>query len=417
VIRPAFHYCGCSIFYNSTRSPDFNEKMYRRYFFLGVILLFLSVTLFACDPISNQPEEDSILIGVALPETGTLGGAGQSVARGVRLAVNEHAAISGLTTALAFKNTKSTAEGAAQAYRELASFGNLPVVIGPITSTATEAVIPVVNENNIVSIGPTSSKAGLSAQGDYLFRSSLTVERIVPPGVQTAKENLQFRNVATLHNAGDAFSISSNDLVTEELRKYNDVNIVIEESYSRPPGTVISGADIAGPLDNILSATPVVDAIFLSALPEDQTAILPTAYRRGNDAPFVAPFLSIAEVKTINRIEPGAAERAVTFTVWLAGSPNELSRTFVRDYMQTYGVIPDDWAARGYASTVILLEALQRASRYDSNSIREALSGIDNFPTIFGGFSFDDDGDAVYDPAVAVVRDNDFVTWPVKGKQ
>ena len=401
----------------SAQFSIFNGMMHSRYFFSGVALLFLSATLFACDPISNQPEEDSILVGVALPETGTLGGAGQAIARGVRQAVNEHADISGLTITLAFKDTESTAEGAAQAYRELASFENLPVIIGPLSSTATEAVIPVVNESNIVSLGPTSSKAGLSAQSDYLFRSSLTVDRIVPSGVLTAKENLGFRNVATLHNAGDAFSISSNELVTEELRKYSDVNIVIEESYSRPPGTVISGADIAGPLDKIFSATPAVDAIFLSALPEDQTAILPTAYRRGNDAPFVAPFLSITEVKTINQIEPGAAEGAVTFTVWLAGSPNDLSQAFVRDYMRTYGVIPDDWAARGYASTVILLEALQRASEYDSNSIREALSGIDNFPTIFGGFSFDSDGDAVYDPAVAVVRDNDFVTWPVKGKQ
>ena len=391
--------------------------MFRQYFISGATLLFLSVTLSACDPISNQPEEDAILIGIALPETGTLGNAGQAIVRGIHLAVNEYSAISELTTALAFKNTKSTAEGAVQAYRELASFENLPVIIGPLSSTATEAVIPVVNENDIVSVGPTSTKVGLSAQSGNLFRSSLTGDRIVPSGVRTAKENLRFRNVATLHNAGDAFSISSNELVTEELRKYSDVNIVTEESYSRPPGTVISEADIAGPLDNILSATPAVDAIFLSALPEDQTAILPTAYRRGNRASFVAPFLSVAEVKTINRIEPGAAEGAVTFTVWLASSPNDLSQAFVRDYMRTYGVIPDDWAARGYVSTIVLLEALQRTTEYDPNSIRDALSGINNFPTIFGGFSFNGDGDAVYDPAIAIVRDNDFVSWPVNGKQ
>ena len=369
--------------------------MFGQYFFSGVALLFLGATLSGCDPISNQAEEDAILIGVALPETGTLGSAGQAIIRGIHLAVNEHAAISGLTTALAFKNTNSTAEGAAQAYRELASFENLPVIIGPLSSTATEAVIPVVNENEIVSVGPTSAKAGLSAQSKYLFRSSLTVERIVPSGVRTAKENLRFRNVATLHNAGDAFSVSSNELVTEELRKYSDVNIVLEESYSRPPGTLISEADFAGPLDNILSGTPPVDAIFLSALAEDQIAILPTSYGRGNTASFVAPFLSIAEVKTINRIEPGAAEGAVTFTVWLVNSPNELSQAFVRDYMRTYGVIPDDWAARGYTSTIILLEALQRTSEYDPTSIRDALSGMHNFPTIFGGFSFNGDGDAV----------------------
>ncbi|MXY07388.1 MAG: amino acid ABC transporter substrate-binding protein [Rhodothermaceae bacterium] len=120
--------------------------MFGQYFFSGVALL-LSVTLFGCNPISNQPEKDAIFIGVVLPETCTLGSAGQAIIRGIHLAVNEHAAISGITTALAFKNTNSTAEGAAQAYCELASFENLPVIIGPLSSAATEAVIPVVNEN------------------------------------------------------------------------------------------------------------------------------------------------------------------------------------------------------------------------------------------------------------------------------
>ena len=127
-------------------SSTFNDSMFGQYFFSGVALL-LSVTLFGCNPISNQPEKDAIFIGVVLPETCTLGSAGQAIIRGIHLAVNEHAAISGITTALAFKNTNSTAEGAAEAYCELASFENLPVIIGPLSSAATEAVIPVVNEN------------------------------------------------------------------------------------------------------------------------------------------------------------------------------------------------------------------------------------------------------------------------------
>ncbi len=400
--------------------------MYRRYLFPGIALLFLSVALSACDPISDQPElhEDAILIGVALPVTGTLGGAGQSVTRGIHLAMNERAAqermissLRRLTIALAFMDTESTAAGATQAYHGLIGFENLPVVIGPISSTATEALIPVLNKNNIVSVGPTSAKTGLSAQSSYLFRSSLTGNRIIPLGVRTAKENLGFRSVATLHNAGDAFSVSSNEVITEELRSRSDVSIVIEASYSRPPGTAISEADIAGPLDAILSTTPAVDAIFLSGLPEDQITILPAAYRRGNTAPFIANLLSILEVKTINEIEPGAAEGAVTFHIWLASSSNGGSQAFVRNYTRAHGVTPDDWAARGYVSATILLAALQRTSKYDSNSIREALAGIDNFPTIFGSFSFNDDGDAVYDPTIAVVRDNEFVPWPVVGKK
>ncbi|MXY07522.1 MAG: ABC transporter substrate-binding protein, partial [Rhodothermaceae bacterium] len=148
----------------------------------------------------------------------------------------------------------------------------------------------------------------------------------------------------------------------------------------------------------------------------DHDVILPSAYRKGNSASFIIPLLSIASVRTINSREPGAAEGAVTFGIWLSSSPNSLSKAFVKSYMDNFGTIPDDWATRGYAATSLLVEAFRRSPAYDYNSVRNSLADIRDFPTILGSFSFDRHGDAVYDPVVAVVRNSEFSAWPTVSK-
>ncbi len=382
------------------------------FLFSGLILCALTL-LTGCDAAGTLSKNTALVIGVAIPQTGTLSNAGQSVSNGIHLAIREQADPLERKLTLAMVDTRSTASGAQDAYRQLLELNDLPVIIGPLSSTATEAILPIIQESGITSMGPTSSKTGLSARSAHLFRSSLTGNRTIPVGIRTAKQNLQFTNVATLHNSGDAFSVSSNTLITQELEAYAEVTIAVAASFSRPPGTSLSEADIAAQLDDILASEPPVDAIFLSGLPEDQITILPAAHRRGNAAPFIVNLLSSAEVETIEELEPGAAEGAVTFSIWLASSPEPLSRAFVKSYTQNFGMPPDDWAARGYAATSILIEALHRTSAYDADSVQEALTGINDFSTIYGAFSFNKDGDAIYNPVVAVVHDRDFVAWSI----
>ena len=54
------------------------------------LALALLIILAACDAVEETPSPESgLLIGVALPQTGTLGTAGQSVTNGVHLALRD----------------------------------------------------------------------------------------------------------------------------------------------------------------------------------------------------------------------------------------------------------------------------------------------------------------------------------------
>ena len=56
----------------------------------------------------------------------------------------------------------------------------------------------------------------------------------------------------------------------------------------------------------------------------------------------------------------------------------------------------------------VLANAIKIAQSSDSTAIRDALAETKDFPTILGDFSFNPDGEALYDQIVLVVKDGEF---------
>ena len=95
---------------------------------------------------------------------------------------------------------------------------------------------------------------------------------------------------------------------------------------------------------------------------------------------------------------------AITFVGWASTADTPGNQAFVQNYSAKYGVEPNNYAARSYAALHILAEAIANAQSTDATAIRDALANITDFDTVFGAFSFDDVGDAVYNPKVLIVE-------------
>ena len=76
--------------------------------------------------------------------------------------------------------------------------------------------------------------------------------------------------------------------------------------------------------------------------------------------------------------------------------------------MLRHGSEPNAWTAQSYAAVYLVAEAVARAQSTDPSEIRDALADIEDFDTVLGKFSFDDVGDAVYDPIVLIAKDGKF---------
>ncbi len=63
---------------------------------------------------------------------------------------------------------------------------------------------------------------------------------------------------------------------------------------------------------------------------------------------------------------------------------------FVKKYQAKYGTVPDDMAALGYDSAMILADAIKRAGSTDGPKLRDAIAATKEFKGITGMITIDE---------------------------
>ena len=379
-------------------------------FIVAIATLIIGVS--ACERISQitQPatpeiedKSGEISIGVVLPLTGHLASAGELMKQGLDLALNEinNPQLVGAISESGPSNTKlkfiveddaSTPEGAVDAFNKLIHEDNMSIILGPASSSATEAAFPIAQENRIVAISPTSGERGLSAIGDFVFRIPLTTDVVVPKGIEVTYAKLGYQRVATMYDETDGFS-TDRDKALQEAFTAKGVEVLTTEPFRS------GDTDFSAQLTRIQALNP--DAIFVSALPPEKPRILIQARQLGISVPFIVSSVTNVEVAAAG----AAAEGVITFIGWLPTDDTPGNQAFVKNYSAIYGMEPNAFAASSYAAVYILAEAIKNAQSTDSTAIRDALANIEDFDTILGKFSFNADGDAVYAPRVLIAKD------------
>ena len=344
--------------------------------------------------------EGEIPIGLVLSLTGRIAATGATMKNGFEMAlaeINRSGMLDGATLKFIIEDDESTVEGAAAAYTKLIARDGVAAVLGPFSSSATQAAFPIAQENEVVAISPTSAARGLSALGDYLFRISLTVDALLPGGVATTQAALGYRRVATIVQAADAFSRSSDEVFKAALRA-NGVEVLTTETFQSDEVD-----DLSAQLTRIKALNP--DAIFISTQPPGRTQIPIQARQLGisTDIPFLVTLMTIDDVLRTG----GALEGAISFTTWSNKADPPGNRAFVARFREQYGSEPGAFTAQSYASVYILAQAIADAKSTESSAIRDALAAID-VSTVLGHFSFDANGDAVYDPIILTVKNDRF---------
>ena len=372
-------------------------------FMLIVAVATLIIGFSACERISQitQPatpeiedKSGEISIGVVLPLTGHLAAAGELMKQGFDLALDEinNGQLGNTQFKFIIEDDTSTPEGAVDAFNKLIHENSMSVIIGPASSSATKAAFPIAQKNGIVAISPTSGERGLSAIGDFVFRIPLTTDVLVPKGIEVTYAKLGYQRVATMYDETDGFS-TDRDTALQEAFTEKDIEVLTTESFRS------GDTDFSAQLTRIQALNP--DAIFVSALPPEKPGILIQARQLGISAPFIVSSVTNVEVAAAG----AAAEGVITFIGWLPTDDTPGNQAFVQNYIATYGMEPNVFATASYVSVHILAEAIKNAQATDSISIRDALANIRDFDTVFGKFSFNTDGDAVYEQKALIVKD------------
>ena len=376
---------------------------------LAIVALIIGLS--ACDQIQQllapAPPDmggltGEIIIGVSLQLEGEDATRyGLPMKRGFELAQAELNHYGGPQITFIIEDDQSTVEGAKAAFNKLIHQDGVSIITGVTFSTQLTALIPIIEENEVVCFSSLASAAGLSALSDFVFRTGLPTNVLNPEGIRVSQEKLGYQRAALIYDKDDVYSTSSNEEVGKALAA-SGVGIVITEAFEGKP------ADLRPHLTRIMEADP--DAVFISALSVQMTDIMIQGREVGIPAfvPYIVPDLTGNEVQ----IAAEAAEGAITFTNWSATADTPGNQAFVEKYRAKYpGIEPDPWAAQSYATLYILAEAIANAQSTEATAIRDALANTMDVPTILGQFSFDEVGDAVYDPIVLTVENGELVAF------
>ena len=348
------------------------------------------------DSETEMPEtmDAEIPIGVVVALTGVHAEPyGLPMERGFELAREEINASSPANITFITEDDQSTVDGTVSAVQSLVD-QDVSAFVGTAISTQLKAAYPIAQESGVVGFSSVSSAAGLSSIGDYIFRAALAADKLVPGGVAASQAALGYTKVAVIYDAEDVYSTS----VKEEMVKALDANkveILTVETIAT------HDRDFTTQLTSIMETNP--EAIFVSALIPEMKPIMAQARTLGIPAsvPFICAELDGPAVETLG----DAAEGSVSLLSWHTTSNTPGNQAFLENYRAKYGIDPEPWAAQSYATLYILANAIANAQSTDADAIRDALAQTMDFPTILGKFSFDPNGEAVYEPVVLIVKD------------
>ncbi len=338
-------------------------------------------------------KSDAISIGVVLPLTGHLASTGQLMKQGHELALNEinDAQLGDTKLKFIIEDDATTPEGAVAAFNKLIHEDGVSIILGPATSSATQTAFPIAQENQVVAFSATAGARGLSGIGDFVFQMPPRGDLWIANGVKVGQEKLRYQRVAKMYDETDLFS-TDRDKTFQETLEANGIEVLTTETF-------MSGdTDFSEQLTRIKMLNP--DAVFVSALPPEKPKVLIQAHQLGLSVPFIITSLTEAEVQAAG----GAAEGALTFGSWLITDDTPGNQAFVENYRTVYHTDPSGFAVSPYMATYILAEAIKNAQSTDAAAIRDALMSIRDFDTIVGKFSFDADGNGVYNPKMVIVK-------------
>ncbi len=372
-----------------------------------LVIIALTVGLFNCDRVISVVSDDEVTrirngdisIGVVVVLTGRHAEPyGLPMLRGFELAQEEINNLGGGNLTFITVDDQSTPDGAVEVVRHLIDQG-VSAIVGLAISTHLKEVAPIAQANQVIAFSSVSSAAGLSGIGDFIFRTSLATNISIPSGLMVLQKKLGYKKVALIYDEIDVYSTNSNEVLRTALEG-NEIEILTEETFQT------GDTDFSQQLTDIMAMEP--DALFISALSQEIAGIIAATSDVGfpDTIHIIAPDLNTHEVQKAG----DAAEGAIAFIGWSNISDAPGNQAFVQNYRAKYGIEPKPWAAQSYATLYVLANAIKTAQSTDSTAIRDALARTTDFPTILGklgNFSFDPNGDALYDQIIMVVKDGE----------
>ncbi|GLZ81043.1 branched-chain amino acid ABC transporter substrate-binding protein [Actinorhabdospora filicis] len=335
-----------------------------------------------------------VKVGLVLSLTNGAAFAGEYQKQGLELAFKQLNERKGVHYEVLLEDDETSPDKGVAVYEKLINTDRVSVLVGPTLSSVAFPAFGDAQEAGVPAIGISTTAEGIPQLGDYIFRDSLPEQYALAASIPAAKQALNLKTVAILHDSVDEFTSSAYTTMKETL-EHEGIRIVEDESFKT------TDTEFGAQLGKVAAAKP--DAVVLSALPGATIPLVKQARSMGISSPIVggnafnSPFM-------IGKLGE-AAENLIVGGAWSASSGTTGNEDFINAFTAAYGRAPDQFAAQAFTAAQLIDVAVRADCDGNREAIKDNLGQILELDTILGSLSIDEDGEVYQKPVVQMVKD------------
>ena len=377
-------------------------------------LLVTAGIMAGCNSTSSNTSTNSggdsskvIKIGADLELSGGVASYGQSIAEGLKLAIDEinKEGIDGKKLELIKVDNKSDAGEATSGAIKLVSQDKVAAIIGAATSTNTLAQVQVAQEQKIPLITPTGTNPTVTVNekgklNDFVFRTCFIDPFQGTVAANFASKELKVKTAAILIDSSSDYAKGLAAAFKEAFEK-NGGKVVTKEAY------VAKDTDFHSILTSIKSAKP--EFVFLPGYYEEVGLILKQARELGLNVPFMGGD-GWDSPKLVELGGKSALNNTYITNHYSSSDSDPKVQDFVKAFKAAYnGKSPDAFNALGYDSAYFLADAIKRAGSSDPVKIQKALAETESLSLVSGTLKLDKNHDPIKSAVILEYKDGEQV--------
>jgi branched-chain amino acid transport system substrate-binding protein len=350
---------------------------------------------------SGSGQGDTIKIGVFEPMTGANAAGGALEIEGIKLANKLYPEVLGKKVELVLVDNKSDKVEAATAAERLVEKEKVSVILGSWGSSLSMAAGDIVKKAQVPAIGASCTNPLVTKGNDYYFRVCF-----IDPFQGTVMANYAFnklgaKKAAIIQEVSNDYSVGLAKFFTDSFKKLtgDDKCILSVTNYNT------GDQDFSSQLTNLKTSNP--DVIFAPGNYTESALLIKQARLLGIKAPIIGG--DTWETPEFISIGQDSVEGAVFSTFFTSEKPiTEESKKFLDAYRKEYNKEPAAVTALSYDAYILALDAIKRANSSDSVKIKDAIAKTKDFPGAAGMITLDENGDAVKNAVIKVVKGGKF---------
>lgn len=373
-----------------------------------VLLLTLGLVFTGCSgstPASGTPI--TVKIGAIGPFTGQLSKIGLDSLNAIKMAAdefNESKALPGVTVEVVMGDDAADPAKSTAVAEKFAADNAMVGIIGPMTSSGVNAILPILEKNNLVMITQSGTNPKLSEQGfKVMHRVCPRDDDQAPAAAQFIVNDLKVKSVYMIDDKG-TYGQGLADEVEKNLKALG-VSAITRAQISG------DDKDFSAILTKVKAANP--DLLYL-AIPSPAQAATIVKQMVGMGLKMkVMGGDGIREQDELIKGSGGAAEGVYATSIGPLLKDVPEAKEFVKKFEAKYGAM-SMYSAQSYEATKVLLEGLKKAGvkdgKVDRKAVLDAVHKTKDFKGVLGvPITFNDKGDLAGSAIFVVqVKGNDF---------